>query len=253
MDNYTVKGHFELGDQYHFNMESQLAIAVPDEKNLAVYSSTQWVDFTQNAIADCLAIPVNHINMVVRRIGGSYGAKISRASQIACATALGSYLTNRPVRFSLSMEANMKSIGKRSGIISDYVVQVDSKGVITSMTNNFTQDAGCSLNEPMSDVTIQCFSNCYISKGWKVSGSMVLTSAPSSTFCRSPSTLEGIAMIEAVMEHIAFETGMDPIELRKANMASDNPLQSLIVEFIKSIGKKNMFPLIFNILYTIIF
>lgn len=234
---YTVKGRFELQGQYHYNMETQCAIALPDEKNLAVYSSTQWVDFTQNAIADCLNIPVNRINMVVRRLGGAYGSKISRASLIACAAALGCHLTNRPVRLSMSLEANMKSIGKRSGIIADYVVQVDNTGRIKSMTNNFSQDGGCSINEQLDVVTAMLFPNCYVSKGWNVSSGTVLTDAPSHTFCRSPSTLEGIAMIEAIMEHLAFETGLDPMALRRANMASDNPLQKMSVDFEKSIGK----------------
>lgn len=217
-------------------METQCAVALPDEKELTVYSSTQWVDFTQNAIADCLAIPVNQINMMVRRLGGAYGSKISRATLIACATALGSHLTNRPVRFSMSMEANMKTIGKRNGIIGDYVVKVNGNGRITNMINKFSQDAGCSNNEPADAATQLNFSNCYDSTEWNVSGSMVLTDAPSSTFCRSPSTLEGIAMIEAVMEHIAFETGLDPMALRRANMKPDHPMQKLSIDFAKSIG-----------------
>ena len=33
--------------------------------------------------------------MVIKRVGGAYGSKISRASQVAAACALGSYVTQR--------------------------------------------------------------------------------------------------------------------------------------------------------------
>ena len=36
--------------------------------------------------------------MVIKRVGGAYGSKISRASQTAAACALGSYVTQRLVK-----------------------------------------------------------------------------------------------------------------------------------------------------------
>lgn len=217
-------------------METQNAVVVPDEKEMAVYSATQWVDFTQNAIANCLNIPANRINMVVRRLGGAFGGKISRATLIACAAALGSHLTNRPVRLSMSLEANMKTIGKRSGIIGDYLVEVAEDGRIQKLTNYYSQDMGCSMNEPLDFLTTPLVSNCYDSTGWTVNGTMVLTDAPSSTYCRSPGAVDGIAMVESIMEHIAIVTGNDPMEVRRVNMKEDNPMKSMSLDFLNQIG-----------------
>lgn len=234
----TVKGSFEIYGQYHFTMETQTALCVPAENGMDVHSATQWVDFTQIAVAECLGISENSINMIVRRIGGAYGSKISRATQIACACAIACLLTHRPIRFVMTIESNMETIGKRYGLRNDYKVDIDDKGKILKLSNNYIQDYGCSLNENVDGSTTPLFSNCYVSTGWTVQDQKVLTDAPSNTFCRAPGTLEGIAMIENIMEHIARVSGRDTMDVRLENCAADSPIRTMSTTFLKDIGKQ---------------
>ncbi|XP_058461613.1 uncharacterized protein LOC131436745 [Malaya genurostris] len=227
----NIKGRFEIAGQYHYTMETQTCVCVPIEDGMDVYSSTQWMDLTQTAIAESLKLPQNSFNLQVRRLGGGYGAKISRATQIACACALAAHLTNRPVRFVLKIEENMRAIGKRYGCINDYDIDVDKTGKITKMNNSYAQDYGVSLNESVQGATTEFFKNCYDTKTWKTVGKAVRTDAASNTWCRSPGTTEGVAMIENIMEHIAHETGLDPFEVRMANMAKDNKMLQLMPQF----------------------
>lgn len=191
----AVSGRFELQGQYHYHMETQTAVCVPDEErahSLNVFCATQWADFTQLAIAEMLAIPQNHVQMVIRRLGGAFGAKITRATLVGCAAALGSFLSKRPVRMRMSLETNMRVVGKRFGVIADYRADVEpTTGRVQRCECTYVQDAGSSMNESVLDATTPCFSNCYDATGWKVTGTMVPTDAPSNTFCRSPGTLEG--------------------------------------------------------------
>lgn len=62
------------------------------------------------------------INVQVRRLGGGYGSKISRAAQVAAICALGSHVTNKPVRVVLDLETNMSMIGKRLPFLARYEV-----------------------------------------------------------------------------------------------------------------------------------
>ncbi|XP_055707343.1 uncharacterized protein LOC129804238 isoform X2 [Phlebotomus papatasi] len=230
-----ITGHFEIGSQYHFSMETQTTVAMPNEDGIDVYSSTQWMDLVQIAIAEMLNIPESSINMQVRRLGGAYGSKISRATQIACAAALACHLLNRPVRFVLTIESNMKAIGKRYACVNDYEVEVDDHGKLQKLSNEFWHDYGCSLNEEVGGQAASFFKNGYVDDHWDVKYHAVQTEAPSHTWCRSPGTTEGIAMIENIMEHISKDMGLDPVEVRLANMPENSPLRGIVKDFVKSV------------------
>ena len=234
---HKISGHLELGGQYHFHLETQTCIAVPTEDGLDVFSSTQWIEPTQVAIAECLKMPNNYINMTVRRLGGGFGAKLSRSAQIACGAALPAFLLNRPVRFVMSLEQNMTVVGKRYGCISDYEVDVDQNGLIQKFNSKYAQDYGCSSNEGVADLTQMFYNNCYNGKHFKVTKNGVLTDSASNTWMRAPGSLEATAMIENVMEHIARKVDKDPFDVKMTNMEENSKLMQIFPEFVDSVGE----------------
>ncbi|XP_026494618.2 uncharacterized protein LOC113399655 [Vanessa tameamea] len=225
----VLSREFKLRGQYHFYMEPQTCVAIPVEDGLDIYSSAQWLDLINIAVTQCLKIPVNRVNVIVLRLGGGYGGKISRSTQIACAAALVTHLQGKPCRFILPLTTSMKSIGKRLPTNSKFEVGVNEDGLIQYLKNTFYQDCGYSFNEIISETTIKHFYSCYESKRWKIEANSIITDTASNTYCRSPSSTEGIAMIENIMEYIAYGLGKDPIEVRLLNMVSeDNPLPEMI-------------------------
>ena len=50
------------------------------------------------------------------------------------------------------------------------------------------------------------------------------TNIASTTIVRAPGTIVGMAVIENVMEHLAHNLGMDPLEFRMQNMIADAPI-----------------------------
>ena len=234
---HKISGHFDIGLQYHYTMEPQSCVCIPIEDGMDVYSATQWMDGTQIAISDALRVPNNRINMNVRRLGGGFGGKGTRGNQVACAAAVAAHLLSRPVRFILTIEANMNTVGKRYACINDYETEVDDNGKIQKMVNDYVEDFGCSPNEPVFFHTTDFFNNCYDKKHFTVTTKAAITDSPSNTFCRAPATTEGVAMIENIMEHIARKVMKDPLEVRLNNIPNDSEMKQMLPDFAKSVGK----------------
>ncbi|XP_052896949.1 xanthine dehydrogenase/oxidase-like [Anopheles moucheti] len=226
-----IQGTIEMYGQYHYYIEPQTCLCVPIEDGMDIYAATQWIDLCQVAIAAALKVPQNSLNFTVRRLGGSYGGKLTRAGQIAGACALAALLTRRPVRFVMTMESNMETIGKRCGCFSSYQVKVDNEGNIKQLSNNFLQDYGSSRNDDALMFTNDTFNLSYNSSTWTFKGKPILTDAPSNTWARAPGMTEGIAMAETIMEHIAWVTGVDPMKVRLRNMHSGSKFHILMPQF----------------------
>ncbi|XP_053662777.1 xanthine dehydrogenase/oxidase-like [Anopheles marshallii] len=226
-----IQGTIEMYGQYHFYIEPQTCLCVPIEDGMDIYAATQWIDLCQVAIAAALKVPQNSLNFTIRRLGGSYGGKLTRAGQIAGACALAALLTKRPVRFVMTMESNVETIGKRCGCFSSYQVNVDNEGNIKQLSNNFLQDYGSSRNDDVLTFTNDAFNLSYNSSTWTFKGKPILTDAPSNTFARAPGITEGIAMAETIMEHIAWVTGVDPMQVRMRNMHTGSKFQILMPQF----------------------
>lgn len=201
-----------------------------------IYSSTQSIDSVQFGVSAVLNWPANKLNIEVRRLGGAYGAKISRASQIACACALACYHLKRRVRFVMSIEQMMSAIGKRNAAMNDYRLSVTKEqGIIRSLHSDFFSDFGCTLNEDVTGNFQSSFRNVYEAANWTTTTTKVVTDAPSSTWTRAPGDVEGIALIENIFEHIAFATGLDPAKVRLDNMDNATRFPDLWRQFIRDI------------------
>ncbi|KAI8432031.1 hypothetical protein MSG28_004552 [Choristoneura fumiferana] len=222
-----IQGEFKIESQYHYTMEPQTTVVKPTEDGIEVYSATQWLDLTNIAIAQCLKVPVNSVNVIVRRVGGAYGSKISRAAQIACACALVSHFLGTTCRFILPLQTNMRSVGKRLPTTCNFEAGVNLEGGIQHMKLSFYQDCGHIFNEVIAPITVEHVRNCYNAKRWKIEANSVATDTASNTWCRAPASTEGVAIIEHIMERIAFNLNKDSLQIRLANMRKGNAIPEM--------------------------
>jgi len=117
---------------------------------------------------------------------------------------------------------------------------VDEKGKIEYLKTKIVQDSGCNLNDSPLQGTVHYFNNCYDSSKFEVESQQVLTDTASNTWCRSPGTTDGVAFIEQIMEHIAADAKLDPLEVRMANLHSnDNAIPELVADVKKSADYEN--------------
>ncbi len=92
---HVISGQVKLGTQYHYHMETHTVVVEPHEGGFKVQSATQWVTRVQAAVAMVMNIPVSSVDVSVKRVGGSFGAKTTRPNMVAAACALGASITGR--------------------------------------------------------------------------------------------------------------------------------------------------------------
>lgn len=230
-----ASGKLDMGLQYHYFMEPHTTVVLPFEGGLQVYAATQWMDLTQDMIANVLQLKSNEVQVKTRRIGGGYGGKATRSNLVSVAAALAAYKLNRPVRFVQTLESIMTTTGKRWSFHCDYDFFVQANGKIVGLNNRFYEDAGYMEQLPPIGHTVMLSKNCYeFSDNYKLDGHCVISDSPANTACRAPGSVEGIAMIENIIEHIAFETGLDPADVRYANMLPSHKMGDMMPNFLES-------------------
>ena len=215
-----LEGEFRSGGQEQMYLEGQVSLAIPDEdERMLVYSSTQHPSEGQKLVAEVLNIPLSHVTVQVRRMGGAFGGKETNANQWACLAALLAHKTSRPVRLKLSRAEDFILTGKRHPFLSKYKVGFAPSGEILGLEVDLLGDCGMSadLSDAIVDRAMFHIDNCYFLASVTVRGYRVKTHKVSNTAFRGFGGPQGILAIENIIEEIASATGLDPLVVRQKN------------------------------------
>jgi xanthine dehydrogenase large subunit len=244
---HRLKGRLRIGGQDHFYLEGQVAFAMPGESGeIAVTSSTQHPSEVQHLVAKTLGLADHAVTVEVRRMGGGFGGKETQAAGIACLAALAAAKTGRPVKLRLDRDADMTLTGKRHGFRIDYDVAFDEEGRIQAIIFEQAADCGFSpdLSAAIADRAMFHADNAYYLPNVRIISHRCKTNTVSNTAFRGFGGPQGMMGIERVIEEIARQLGLDPLEVRKRNLygrgerdrtpyhmkVTDNILPELIAE-----------------------
>ncbi len=218
---FRLSGTMHIGGQEHFYLEGQIAVAVPGEDGaILVYSSTQHPSEVQHIVARVLAVPDAFITCRVRRMGGGFGGKETQATQWAVIAALAARTTGKPCKLRLDRDADMAITGKRHDFAVQYSVGYENDGRISALDLDMDARCGCSVDLSVGVVDRAMFhaDNAYFLPEFKILTRRVKTNTVSNTAFRGFGGPQGIMAIERVIDAIAWECGLDPLDVRKANL-----------------------------------
>ncbi|XP_057441558.1 abscisic-aldehyde oxidase-like isoform X2 [Lotus japonicus] len=227
-DHKILSAKMNLGSQYYFYMETQTALAVPDEDNcITVYSSSQCPEFTHSTIARCLGIPENSVRVITRRVGGGFGGKAIKAIAVAASCALAAHKLCRPVRSYLNRKTDMIMAGGRHPMKITYSVGFKNDGKITALELQILINAGIYVD--ISAVMPHNIVGALKKYDWgALSFDMKVcrTNHPSRSAMRGPGELQGSFIAEAVIENVAATLSVDVDSVRTINLHTYKSLQS---------------------------
>ncbi len=221
---HRIQGQFHIGGQEHFYLEGQIAVVQPGEDGcVTVWSSTQHPTEVQKLVASVLGVTMNKVTVDMRRMGGGFGGKETQAAGIACHAALVAALTGRPAKMRLSRRDDMRITGKRHPFFVRYDVGFTDEGMLNGVVIDLAANCGYSLDLSGSICDRAMFhaDNAYYLGDARITGYRCRTNLASNTAYRGFGGPQGMVAIEQIMDHIARELGLDPLEVRKRNYYGD--------------------------------
>ena len=216
----VVEGEIEIGGQEHFYLEGQAAAALPqDNGDMLVYSSSQHPSEIQHKVAHALGVSMHSVRVEVRRMGGGFGGKESQGNALAVACALVASKTGRPCKMRYDRDDDMVITGKRHDFRIAYRAAFEDDGRITAV--DFVQFCRCGwsmdLSLPVADRAMLHADNAYAIPNLRVESHRLKTNTQSNTAFRGFGGPQGMVGVERVLDHVAHEVGVDPVEVRRMN------------------------------------
>jgi len=217
----VLSGEERIPGQDHFYLETQAALAFPEEDGtMRVRSSTQHPTEVQHVVAEVLGLPSNRVVCEVPRMGGAFGGKESQASPFAAFAALGAWATGRPCRCWLHREQDMAWTGKRHPFFARWKAAFAQDGRLLGFDVQLFSNGGWSadLSGPVMDRALFHAASAYHIPAFRVTGRVCATNLPSNTAFRGFGGPQGMVAVEAAIDEAAAWLGLDPTHVRRRNL-----------------------------------
>jgi xanthine dehydrogenase large subunit len=218
---HIFAGKADVNGQEHLYIETQGAYTLPTEGGgLKVYSSTQGPTAVQRAVAKVTGLPMHEIEVDVTRLGGGFGGKEDQANAWAALCAVGTQLTQRPVKYSLNRMEDLRMTGKRHPYSADYRIGLDENLNILAYEVTFFQNAGAAadLSPAVLERTLFHCTNAYFVPNVSATAYSCRTNLPPNTAFRGFGGPQGMFVIESAIAHAADNLGVAPSVIQRKNL-----------------------------------
>lgn len=217
----SLTGEFDIGGQDHFYLEGQVAVATPGEDGqMHILSSTQHPSEVQHLVAHMLQRSSADVTVEVRRMGGAFGGKETQAALFAAAAALVAHRTGRPAKFRCDRDDDMAMTGKRHAFRIGYDVGFDAEGHVLALKLRLASRCGATvdLSPAINDRAMFHADNCYYLPAIEIVSERLKTNTVSDTAFRGFGGPQGMIAIERIIDDVAAHLGLDPLDVRTANL-----------------------------------
>jgi xanthine dehydrogenase YagR molybdenum-binding subunit len=205
----------------HNALEPHSTMAIWDGDRLTVHDGTQSIDWFRIHLALRFGIPADHVRVLAPFVGGGFGGKGSIWPGTILA-ALAARATGRPVQLMLTREGVYRTVGGRTPSTQRLALGADRDGRLRALIHSSVTRTGRVGGVP-EQVTSQS-RHLYAAEHILVRQSLVELDLLPNAAMRAPGESIGTFAIEAAIDELACELGMDPIELRMRNEPVVNPL-----------------------------
>jgi CO/xanthine dehydrogenase Mo-binding subunit len=212
----TVSGRLRTPWIYQAYLEPQAATAWLDyDGTLVVNSATQGAFATRQGLAELLDMPLDRVRVRPTPLGGAFGGKLMLPEPLAAAAALA---LKRPVRVAFTRMEDFAASNPAPGELIDIELGATRAGDLSAIRAHVVCDRGMNEEFGVEAISAMLTAGPYRWPAHELRAYGVLTNRVGSGAYRGPGAPPAAFAVETLLDELAADIGVDPIELRLRNV-----------------------------------
>ena len=218
----VVEDEFTTQRQYQGYLEPKNALGVASAGRLTVHTGSQWPYNVRTRIAQYFDVLPSQVRVVGHPYGGGFGGKLDSCVE-PHALALSRAAGGRPVKIINTRSEDILTACCRESTIIRLRSALDADGNILARQAECYMDNGAYTGEM---AFLACFPFHFSAMNYRVGklhavGRLIYTNTPPTAAMRGVTAVPMYAALEAHMDHIARELGVDRREYRLHHLFRD--------------------------------
>ncbi|MGL4860194.1 MAG: xanthine dehydrogenase molybdenum-binding subunit XdhA [Enterobacteriaceae bacterium] len=234
----TIEKSFYTPVVQHCHMESVTCYAYMEQMDhITIVSSTQIPQIVRRTVAQALGLPWSNIRVIKPYIGGGFGNK-----QDVLEEPMAAFLTMKlggiPVKVELSREENFFASRTRHAFDIKARLGLDNEGNITGYMLDVLSNTGsyASHGHSIASAGANKISYLYPRSAFGYAARTFYSNLPCAGAMRGYGAPQVVFALECLVDDIAWQCGLDPLELRIRNVARLNDVNPVNKKVIQSAG-----------------
>ncbi|MBI2822364.1 MAG: xanthine dehydrogenase family protein molybdopterin-binding subunit [Acidobacteria bacterium] len=191
----------------------------PGEQELTLWSSTQIPHLMRTQVAIMLGLAENRLRVIAPEVGGGFGSKLNVYGEEAL-LGLISMRLHKPVKWIETRRENFAGTIHGRGQVGDVEIAVKNDGRVTGVRYTVWADLGAYLQlltPAIPTLTGLMLTGAYRIPSVRMDVKGVFTNKVATDAYRGAGRPEATYVVERVMDLVAQELNMDPVEVRRVN------------------------------------
>ncbi|HVE30765.1 MAG TPA: xanthine dehydrogenase family protein molybdopterin-binding subunit [Mycobacteriales bacterium] len=202
-------------------MEPRAVVVEPltEGDEYTVYSATQIPHILRLMLALTCGIPEHQLRVVAPDVGGGFGSKLNVYAEEVIALVVARKL-GRPVKWTESRSEGFQATIHGRDQIQDIEVAATREGKILGLSVDLKADMGAYLQLVTPGIPVLgafMFNSIYKMDAYRFRCTGVFTTKTPTDAYRGAGRPEATYAIERIMSDLAYELGIEPMELRRRN------------------------------------
>ncbi|MEK1850530.1 MAG: xanthine dehydrogenase family protein molybdopterin-binding subunit [Phyllobacterium sp.] len=215
-----IEQHYTTPREYNVPIEPHGLIAEWKGDELTIWEPSQWIDGMARTYAEWFGVPFDKVRLISPYIGGGFGSKALALDHAAIAIN-AARMVKRPVKLAVTRPQTFTAYGGRPATRQTIALGATLEGKLVSIFHRGANET--SMKEVAVEPLGSVISIMYDTPNFSSRQNIVPVNTVKPGALRAPGENPSAFGIECAIDELAYEVGIDPLDIRLLNYAEKDP------------------------------